>query len=268
MNEIIFIDKPVGISSFGVIRQLRKKTGIKKMGHAGTLDPLASGLMIIGVGKGTKKLPEYIKLDKEYVAEILIGKKTESGDLDGRVIEEREINDEEVAEIFSSEKISATINSMQGILTLPVSAFSAIKRNGVPMYKKARKAKLLGQYIPNSELPIRKMRIYEAELLDIKRENRGMIIKARFKVGSGTYIRSLGEELGNRLTGNQSNLVIRQLIKLEENMTKLGLNKLALYFNQLRQKRYKKLGKGFPATLQSLRRTKIASFRVEDAEQL
>jgi len=194
MKEIILVDKPVGISSFDVIRRLRKTLGKIKMGHAGTLDPLASGLMIIGVEHGTKKLTDYLKLDKEYVAEILLGIRTESGDLDGRVVAEKV-----VAEIFSKKKISATLNSMIGTLTLPVSAFSAIKKDGVPLYKKARQAKLLGQTIADTDLPIRDMKVYEAELLDVTQENNQTIIKARFKVGSGTYIRSLGEELGKRL---------------------------------------------------------------------
>ena len=76
MEEILFIDKPKGITSFDVIRILRRKLGIKKMGHAGTLDPLASGLMIIGIEKGTKKLNDFLKLPKVYIAEILLGKKT------------------------------------------------------------------------------------------------------------------------------------------------------------------------------------------------
>ena len=166
MSDIVLIDKPTGITSFDVIRRLRRQLNIKKMGHAGTLDPMASGLMIIGVGEGTKKLTDYIKLDKEYVAEILVGVKTESGDLEGVVLEERLITDEEVEEIFSGEKISSTLKSMIGVLTLPVSAYSAIKREGVPLYKKAREALLRGQSIPDSDLPIREMKVYEAELLD------------------------------------------------------------------------------------------------------
>ncbi|TXI96592.1 MAG: tRNA pseudouridine(55) synthase TruB, partial [Burkholderiaceae bacterium] len=81
--EILLIDKPKGITSFDVIRQLRRQLGIKKMGHAGTLDPLASGLMIIGVGSGTKQLTSLIKQEKEYLAEILLGESRSTGDLEG-----------------------------------------------------------------------------------------------------------------------------------------------------------------------------------------
>lgn len=166
------------------------------MGHAGTLDPLASGLMIIGVGEGTKKLSEYLKLDKEYVAEILIGIKTTSGDITGEVIEKKDVP-EEAADIFSAEKISSILASMLGTLNLKVSAYSAIKKAGVPFYKKARAAERRGEIILESELPLREMKVYEAELLDFDIENK--VIRVRFKVGSGTYIRSLAEELGRRL---------------------------------------------------------------------
>lgn len=187
--EIILIDKPVGISSFDVIRRLRKRFGIRKMGHAGTLDPLASGLLIIGLNEGTKKLNDYLKLDKEYVTEVKLGQRTTTGDLEGEVVEEKEVGE------IKKETVEEALSSMVGVLDLPVSAYSAIKQGGVPLYKKARAAKERGETIPDSELPKRAMRVYEAELLDVTNE----ILKVRFKVGSGTYVRSLGEELGRRL---------------------------------------------------------------------
>lgn len=227
MSDIVLIDKPGGITSFDVIRRLRRQLGVRKMGHAGTLDPMASGLMIVGVGEGTKKLSEYLKLDKEYESEILIGVRTETGDMEGEVVEEKPVGAHEVAETFSKEKVSATLASMVGTLELPVSAYSAIKQGGVPLYKKARAAKRRGQTVPDSELPIRSMQVRSAELIGTiiyDSENGTVTIPARFHVGSGTYIRSLAEELGRRL--------------------------------------------GYPATLKSLRRTKIGSFDIKNAEQL
>lgn len=202
------------MTSFDVIRVLRKKTGIKKFGHAGTLDPLATGLMILGVEKGTKRLTEFIKLDKEYIAEVCIGEKRTTGDMEGTVTEEKDVD-----EIFSSEKISSTLVAMIGTLTLPVSAYSAIKKDGKAMYKLAREAESKGETI--EDVPIREMEVMSAECLGICYENKRAIITVRFHVGSGTYIRSLGEELGRKL--------------------------------------------GYPATLRSLRRTKIGSFDVKDA---
>lgn len=201
MEDILLVDKPKGVTSFDVIRLLRKKLNIKKMGHAGTLDPAASGLMIIGIGKGTKKLAEYIKLDKEYMAEILVGTETDSDDLDGEIIKEINISSTEAAETFSNEKVSAALTTMTGNLNLPVSAYSAIKKDGVPFYKKAYLAKKQGKSIDEKELPIREMKVYKSRLEDIKYENKDkkVVLTVVFTVGSGTYIRSLAKELGRRL---------------------------------------------------------------------
>ena len=225
-SEILLIDKPAGITSFDVIRCLRKiysesHSGEKapKMGHAGTLDPLATGLMIIGVGAGTKKLQEYIKLDKEYMAEVLLGERRTTGDMEGEVTDEKAVV--EAVEILRS-KISTALKDMKSILTLPVSAYSAIKKDGVPMYKRARASEKKGEEV--SEVPMRDMTVYEAELLDIKSRDGKAVATVRFYVASGTYIRSLGEELGRRL--------------------------------------------GYPATLKSLRRTKVGEFDIKDAVPL
>lgn len=220
--EMLLIDKPVGISSFDVIRRLRQKLGKLKMGHAGTLDPLASGLMIIGVGAGTKKLSDYLKLDKEYEAEVLIGRKTTTGDREGEIVETKRLD-----KVFSVEEISTVLETLIGTLNLPVSAYSAIKKDGVPFYKKARAAEKRGETVPLEELPMRDMKVYKAELigpLSLDEEEYTITIPVRFGVGSGTYIRSLAEELGRRL--------------------------------------------GYPATLQSLRRTKIGEFDIKDAEAI
>jgi len=190
-EDILLIDKPRGITSFDVIRILRKQMNIRKMGHAGTLDPLATGLMIIGVGSGTKKLSEYIKLDKEYVAEIRIGESRSTGDMEGVILEEKEVA------CLDEQEVKKVLTSMLGTLTLPVSAYSAIKKDGVPMYKRARKAEKSGEVV--TDIPVRDMRVNEAELLGIECGEARCVVTVRFAVGSGTYIRSLGEELGKRL---------------------------------------------------------------------
>ena len=189
--ELLLIDKPYGITSFDVIRRLRRKLNIKKMGHAGTLDPLATGLMIIGVGAGTKKLTELVKLDKEYVAEVRIGESRTTGDLEGEVVESKKV------EGLESETVVITLGAMVGILELPVSAYSAIKVDGVPMYKRARKAEKTGEVV--IEIPLRQMRVDEAVLISYEIHKEWVVVTVRFKVGSGTYIRSLAEELGRRL---------------------------------------------------------------------
>jgi len=199
--EILLIDKPKGITSFDVIRRLRRSysdshEGEKapKLGHAGTLDPLATGLMVLGCGKGTKLLTDLTKLDKEYVAEVLIGESRATGDMEGEVLEERVVT--ETTEVLK-ERILATLEEMIGELELPVSAYSAIKVDGVAMYKRARKAEKTGDIV--DEVPMRVMKVYEAELQEVTAAEDRAIVTVRFSVGSGTYIRSLGVELGKRI---------------------------------------------------------------------
>lgn len=211
MDDILLVDKPVGISSFDVIRRLRRELGIRKMGHAGTLDPLASGLMLIGINAGTKKLNEYLKLPKEYVTEILLGERRSTGDMEGEILEEASVPE------LSKEDILPVLKSLLGIQTLPVSAYSAIKKDGVPLYKRVRR----GEEV---ELPVRDMEVFEAEYLGHKCMDGRCVVHVRFYVASGTYIRSLGEAFGKRL--------------------------------------------GYPATLKSLRRTKIGGFDIKDAREV
>jgi tRNA pseudouridine55 synthase len=201
LPELLLIDKPKGITSFDVIRRLRKNytsshDGEKapKLGHAGTLDPLATGLMIIGVGPGTKRLTDLTKLNKEYLAEIRIGERRATGDMEGEVLENKTV--EETLEVLHS-KISSVLADMVGELELPVSAYSAIKVDGVAMYKRARKAEKEGELV--TEVPVRTMKVFEAELFTVKNGDEKPYATVRFFVGSGTYIRSLAEEMGRRI---------------------------------------------------------------------
>ena len=188
MNDLLIIDKPKGITSFGIIRELRKKLGIKKIGHAGTLDPLATGVMILGVGKGTKLLTNLVKLDKTYEAEVLLGEKRSTGDLEGEILEELSILNNQ----FSIEKIVETLKSLEGEIELSVPRYSAIKVKGQKLYDKARK----GQ---DFEPPKRIMKIYSIKFNDLRFEDGKGFLKITLEVGSGTYIRSIAEEIGNRL---------------------------------------------------------------------
>ena len=224
MEEILLIDKPKGITSFDVIRRVRKQINVKKIGHAGTLDPLATGLMILGVGPGTKKLTELIKLDKDYLAEVLIGESRATGDMEGDIIESVEKVELDPAQIL------VAVAGLVGTVTLPVSAYSAIKKDGVPMYKRARAAEKLGEVV--TDVPMRDMKVNSATVGHIEvvfadtamtTINR-LVVTVNFSVGSGTYIRSLAKELGRRL--------------------------------------------GYPATLANLRRTRVGEFKIEDSQQI
>lgn len=195
---ILFIDKPSGITSFDVIRILRKKLGIKKMGHAGTLDPMASGLLIVAVGKETKKLNNFLKLSKEYVAEILLGKRTDTGDVTGKIIEEKEIPK------FDEKILNSALMDIKGDNYLPVPVFSAIKVKGKALYKYARISKKI-------ELPVKKMTVKDFKILNFGQK----ILKIHFFVESGVYIRSLAEKIGDSL-GTCATLMELRRIKIGE----------------------------------------------------
>jgi tRNA pseudouridine55 synthase len=185
-GEILLIDKPKGITSFDVIRRLRRALGIRKMGHAGTLDPLASGLMLIGVGAGTKKLAGLIKLPKTYEAEILLGERRSTGDLEGEILETTAVTE------LPEKTVRAALHSLEGAQELPVPAYSAIKQGGVPLYKKARRGEIV-------DTPVRVMEVTRAALLSLEVRDARTYLRVLFDVGSGTYIRSLAEALGERI---------------------------------------------------------------------
>lgn len=202
LPELILVDKPKGLSSFDVIRILRKQLNVKKMGHAlkppklghaGTLDPLATGLLLIGVGKGTKKLHDLVGLPKIYEVEILLGRKTTTGDMEGEVIEQKEIKGVKLLLGLKKEDIlrSAT-KKLIGVLRLPVPVYCAVKQGGVPLYKKARSGKEV-------VVPIRQMQIFDARFLWIKNNEKNCVVALELDVASGVYVRSVAEEFGRIL---------------------------------------------------------------------
>lgn len=186
-NEIILIDKPEGITSFGVVARVRRvlseKAGKKaKVGHTGTLDPFATGLLILLAGKATKRSNEFLKLDKEYVAEIRLGETSTTGDPEG------EIQKSYSGEAPDFEEVKKVVQSFVGEIWQKVPAFSAVKVEGRRAYEMARKG------LP-VETPTRKVNIYNIEIL----EYRWPVLKIRTEVSSGTYIRTLGEDIGKKL---------------------------------------------------------------------
>lgn len=198
MNNIIFIDKPKGPSSFDVIRELRKRLGVRKMGHAGTLDPMASGLLIIGVGKGTRRLKEFLGQPKTYRMAVLLGKRTDTGDLEGRVLEEQSVPMPEAG------AVSKVIIGMIGKLELAVPAYSALKYKGRPRYEYARR----GIALPPK---IRTTRIYRLELLDRRQTADGPVLDVELEAEKGTYARAVAEEIGRRLGAPSTLSELRRL---------------------------------------------------------
>ena len=232
-NQIILIDKPAGISSFGVVAKvranLRETFGHKiKVGHTGTLDPFATGLLILLTGKKTKKSNEFLKLDKVYEAELKLGYTSTTGDPEGEIQEypyrglpEAAAEDERPSPVKTGARdatpirrtLESVINSFIGEIEQTPPKFSAIKINGQRAYKLARKG-------TDFEIPSRKVTIYDINILEYNYPT----LKIRCHVSSGTYIRTLAADIG------------------------------------------KKLGTG--AYLTTLRRTKIGEYDVKDAKPL
>ena len=201
-KEILLVDKPAGVSSFGVVARVRRrlseeagyvevvgKDGVArqkrkkvKVGHTGTLDPFATGLLILLVGKGTKRANEFLKLDKEYIATLRLGANSTTGDPEG------EITEHEICEIPNKEAVEKCVEKLVGENSQRVPAYSAVKINGQRAYKLAREGKQV-------EMPVRKVKIYKIEILSYEWPE----LKIRCKVSSGTYIRALAEDIGKAL---------------------------------------------------------------------
>lgn len=180
-GKLLLINKPVGWTSFDVVKKLRYALQVKKIGHAGTLDPLATGLLLIGVGKFTKKLNELQGLDKSYSGIIEIGKTTPSYDL------ETEFDSEQDYAHITMEDISNVQTSLTGAISQVPPAHSAIKVNGERAYKKARK---------NQEV---KLQPREVVISDFEVEAQLPELHFSLSCTKGTYIRSLAHDFGKAL---------------------------------------------------------------------
>ncbi len=183
LNGILLVNKEKGKTSRDVVNEISKKYQIKKVGHAGTLDPLATGLLVIGIGKGTKIL-DLLTLDtKEYIATVKIGLKTDTLDITGNVEKElKNIN-------LTKQQLEKTLLTFKGTYNQEVPKYSAVKINGKRLYKYARNKEEVN-------LPKRLVEIKEIELLAYQ-ENQEFTFKTL--VSKGTYIRSLINDIGIKL---------------------------------------------------------------------
>lgn len=185
-NGILLIDKPAGMSSFGVVARVRRilsqHVGKKvKVGHAGTLDPFATGLLIILVGAACKEADRFLKLDKSYEATLVLGSISSTGDPEGELLTVSDL-------VPTMLDIQAALAQFQGVITQTPPIFSAIKINGQRAYALARK----GQEV---DMPTRQVRIDRLELADYAYPE----VKISCDVASGTYIRSLVSDIGEAL---------------------------------------------------------------------
>lgn len=183
MTGVLLIDKPLGITSFGVIAKLRKLTKEKKLGHSGTLDPGASGVMTVLCGKATRFCELLPDGDKEYSATIKLGVTTDTLDADGTVTQVCEVN-------CTKEQIESAVKSFVGEIEQTVPMFSAVSVNGERLYSLARQGKEV-------ERPTRKVKIYGIDILSIDLEANELSICVA--CSKGTYIRQLAADIGETL---------------------------------------------------------------------
>lgn len=182
MDGIILINKEKGITSRDVVNMICKKYNTTKVGHTGTLDPIATGLMVICIGEGLKLVELLTGLDKDYIAKVKLGIKTDTYDITGKVIEKK--NDFKL----DKEKIESVLNSFNKEYLQEVPIYSSIKVNGKKLYEYARENK-------HVELPKHLVKVSKIKLLDYKSDSFTFSVT----VSSGTYIRSLINDIGNSL---------------------------------------------------------------------
>ena len=191
MNGVILINKPKGITSRDVVNEVCKILKTKKVGHTGTLDPIASGVLVVCVGKATKLVDIITSANKEYVATVKLGLLTDTLDLDGEVLRKEKVT-------IRKEELINVLNSFLGKYEQEVPIYSAVKVNGKKLYEYAREGKKVN-------LPKRMVEIKKIELINLTDEE----YKFRVLVSKGTYIRSLIYDINRKLNviGVMSDLV-------------------------------------------------------------
>lgn len=182
MNGLLIFDKPKDLTSHDMVYQVRKKTNIKRVGHTGTLDPMATGVLVMCIGKATKVSDYILAAGKEYIAKIKLGILTDTLDITGNVLKNDDV-------LFNKSKIKECLENFLGIQEQTPPKYSAIKIKGKKLYEYARE----GQDI---SIPKRKIIIHSIHLLDFNNKDE---ITIKVLVSKGTYIRSLANDIGNYL---------------------------------------------------------------------
>lgn len=190
MDELIVVNKPINLTSRDVVNEVCHILNTKKVGHTGTLDPIATGVLVILTGKYTKLVDVITSMDKEYIAKIKLGIKTDTADITGNVIEKRDVK-------ITYEKVKEVFDNFPKTYIQTVPKYSAVKINGKKLYEYARSN-------IDIDLPKRSVNIYTLELLEVTSDT----ITFKTKVSKGTYIRSLITDLCDKLNiiGTMSSL--------------------------------------------------------------
>lgn len=182
MDGILVVDKPKGITSHDVVDVVRRRFGMRRVGHAGTLDPMATGVLVMLLGRATKLAGTFLKDDKEYVATLFFGRSTDTQDATGKVLEKKDVNGLDI------DTVRKALESFRGNMEQIPPMVSAKKYKGKKLYELARK----GKTIPRKPCPIT---IHEIELLEFAPPE----VIFRVKCSKGTYVRTLCEDIGRSL---------------------------------------------------------------------
>lgn len=181
LEGLLLVNKPIGVLSHDLVKEIRKLTKIPSVGHAGTLDPLASGLMLLLLGRGTKFSDEFRNSDKTYKVKIRFGITSDTWDRKGNILSKKDVS-------LNFEEIESKAFSLMGEVELPIPIFSAIKVNGKKLYHLARKGKKIDPIF-------RKMKFYNLSILDKGKD----FLSCKFSCSKGSYVRSWSHFLGKIL---------------------------------------------------------------------
>ena len=180
-SGILLLDKPVGPTSHDAVARVRRAAGLRRVGHAGTLDPLADGLLVLGLGPAARFLEYLVGLDKTYETTVRLGQATTTYDSEGEVTAEHPVS-------VSAAQLTAALDAFRGPIRQRVPSHSAVKRDGRPLYESARRGEMI-------DLPQRDVVIHALDLLAFDPP----LVTLRVVCSSGTYIRSLAHDLGAAL---------------------------------------------------------------------
>jgi tRNA pseudouridine55 synthase len=221
MNGLLLVDKPPGMTSHDVVHKVRRTLGIRGIGHAGTLDPLASGLLVLLIGEGTKVSDYLLNGDKGYEFRVKLGEQTDSMDVTGAVIARRPVE-------VTLEQIRATALSLQGDIALEVPVHSAVKVDGQRLYKLAHKGER-----PDA-IPVREMRFFDLEVVEASVE--GALI--RMKCSKGSFVRAWANHFGEKLGCGGTVQTLRRLYSAPFSVSDaITLEKLESVWNE-KEKRH------------------------------
>lgn len=186
---VFLIDKPVDISSFGVVAKMRRVLGMKKVGHAGTLDPFATGLLIVCAGrKATKMISQFMDGEKEYLATLRLGVETETLDTEGEIVKRTDVG------VISAAQVESCLERFRGRQSQVPPAYSALKHKGKPLYYYARKGIKIEKEAREITISVLERTDGDADIVGHEGE-----LQIRVVCSKGTYIRTLGADIGAAL---------------------------------------------------------------------